>query len=287
MTGESMLPVAFQSALLLGLVHGVNPCGHSWLVLAPFVSGTTKGKRVAAMTFAFLLGTTLACILIGLSLGAISTVFSGSVRYYMDMVVNGLVIILGTLLIVKPELIHNHDHEHSHDHEHGHEHSHEHGHDHSHDHEHGHDHYHDHEHEHDHGHDNDHDHAHGHDHVHDHDHHHVTGLAARLSALVQGRSRVLALFIIGFVNMIVPCPTLAAMYSYALDSESPVASCLVFSGYAVTTAIAVSAVIFAIYKASSLARSLSQGWIEKAVMRVIGVLTVVFGLYSLYADLGV
>lgn len=269
MTGESMLPVAFQSALLLGLVHGVNPCGHSWLVLAPFVSGTTKGKRVAAMTFAFLLGTTLACILIGLSLGAISTVFSGPVRYYMDMVVNGLVIILGTLLIVKPELIHNHDHDHSHDHAHGHDHNH------------------DHEHEHDHCHDNDHDHAHGHEHGHDHDHHHVTGLAARLSALVQGRSRVLALFVIGFVNMIVPCPTLAAMYSYALDSESPVASCLVFSGYAVTTAIAVSVVIFAIYKASSLARSLSQGWIEKAVMRVIGVLTVVFGLYSLYADLGV
>lgn len=37
--------VTFQSSIILGLVHGVNPCGHSWLVLAHFVVGQKKGGQ--------------------------------------------------------------------------------------------------------------------------------------------------------------------------------------------------------------------------------------------------
>ena len=29
-----------QSSFALGLIHGINPCGRSWLVPAPFVAGT-------------------------------------------------------------------------------------------------------------------------------------------------------------------------------------------------------------------------------------------------------
>ncbi len=263
MSGETMLPVAFQSALLLGLIHGVNPCGHSWLVLAPFVSGCREGRRVAVLTVSFLLGTALASIAIGLSLGAVSTLFTGEVRFYMDIFVNGLVIVLGALLLVKPELIHSHDHDHCHSHDHSHDHDHSHEEDHAHDHC---------------------------GHYHEHEHQSACGcsdgIAKRLAGFVQGRSSVLALFVIGFVNMIIPCPTLAVMYSYALDSRNPFFSSIVFGGYAFTTAIAVGGVIFAIFKVSSLARSLSQDWIEVVIMRGIGLITIVFGIYSLYSDLG-
>lgn len=304
MFSGTMLPVALQSALLLGLIHGVNPCGHSWLVLTPFVSGERKGRNVAVMTISFLLGTALASILIGFSLGAVSSVFTGDFRFYMDIAVNSIVIVLGVLLLVKPELIHSHDHDHDHSHDHGHSHAH---HDHDHDHIHHHS-------EEDHasglccckahihsdtehvccnqGHPESHGSVEDHSHSHaeggeDHAHHHLSGLAKKMSGFFHGRSKVLALFTIGFVNMIVPCPTLAVMYSYAINSKNAMYSGFVFAAYALTTAIAVGGVIFAIYKVSSLARSLSQSWIETAVMRTIGILTVVFGAYSLYSDLGV
>ena len=54
---ETLLFAAIQSSFLLGLLHGVNPCGHSWLVLAPFVSGEKKGSRVTLLTTMFLGGT--------------------------------------------------------------------------------------------------------------------------------------------------------------------------------------------------------------------------------------
>ncbi len=31
---ESLFLIALQSSLFLGLIHGINPCGHSWIVLA-------------------------------------------------------------------------------------------------------------------------------------------------------------------------------------------------------------------------------------------------------------
>ena len=95
-----------------------------------------------------------------------------------------------------------------------------------------------------------------------------------------GRSG-LGLFILGFVNMIVPCPTLAIMYSYALKSGSAFKATSVFASYAVGTAAALAVVIFAIYKVANLMRRLEQPWIEPLIMRVAGVVTVFFGIYSL------
>lgn len=69
---EVFLVAAIQSSFLLGLIHGVNPCGHSWLVLAPFVVSEKKGRSVALLTGAFLAGTALACLVLGMGLGAVS-----------------------------------------------------------------------------------------------------------------------------------------------------------------------------------------------------------------------
>lgn len=84
--------------------------------------------------------------------------------------------------------------------------------------------------------------------------------------------------------MIVPCPTVAIMYSYALDSESAFKSVSVFASYALGTAIALAGVIFAIYKITDMMRKLQKSWIEPAIMRTVGVLTIFFGAYSLYSD---
>ncbi|GAB7024081.1 urease accessory protein UreH domain-containing protein [Salidesulfovibrio brasiliensis] len=243
---DSLLLIALQSSLVLGLIHGVNPCGHSWLVLAPFVSGDANGWRVTRLTTAFIIGTAAGCIAIAVALGLFSAGLPDSARYIADIVTAGVLVVLGAILIWKPHLLHSHDHDHDH---------------------HGHDH---------------HGHHHEHDHHDDHAHHH--GSCACHTPLSARKSTVYGLATLGFVNMIVPCPTVAIMYSYAIDSGSVAKSVAVFGSYAFGTGVALAGVIFAIYKVTELIRTLQKPWIETAVMRTAGLMTICFGLYSFYID---
>lgn len=247
---DSIFWLAMQSSLILGLIHGVNPCGHSWLVLAPFIYGEKNGKRVFSLTMAFVVGTTLACLLIGLTLGSISLAIPPEFTWYVDLATFGILLLLGAILIIKPELLHNHDHDHEHEHSHG-------------------------QHAHDHMHGSDHTHSHGHCSCHG----HSRGKGAVKNMTFWG------LFTIGFVNMIVPCPTVAIMYSYALDAGSVFKGTAVFASYALGTAIALGGVIYAIYKAASFVRTLEQDWVEPLVMRTAGVMTIGFGAYALYTSI--
>lgn len=264
----SIFAVALQSSFVIGLIHGVNPCGHSWLVLAPFVSGETNGKRVAWLTTAFLGGTALACVVLGLSLGAVSSWIPPQYQIWVDYVVNGIIIALGVILVVKPEILHHHDHDHDHDHGHSHGCSCS-----------GHDHHHDqstHAHDHDHN-----EHGHHDHHGHGHHDHHGHGHGSMLRGL--SKASAPALFSIGFVNMIIPCPTAAIMFKYAIESGDPIQSAAVFTSYAIGTAIAVGAVIWGLFKASGWLRGLEKPWLENAIMRTAGVLIAMVGVYSIVA----
>ncbi len=242
---ETIFLVALQSSFFIGLIHGINPCGHSWLMLAPFVYGEKKGSRVFSLTSAFVMGTSLACLMIGFTLGSISLTIPASFEYVVDIITVCVLIGLGAILIVKPELLHSHDHDHEHEHEHNHEHS--------------------------------HDHEHNHSHAHSHDCH--CGDRCETKSAIRSVT-FWGLFSIGFFNMIVPCPTVAIMYSYALDSGSVFKGTAVFASYAIGTGIALSAVIYAIYKAVGLVRTLEQEWVEPLVMRTAGIMTIAFGIYS-------
>lgn len=242
---DGLILVAFQSSLILGLVHGVNPCGHSWLVLAPFVIGQKRGWRVAWLTFSFLAGTTLACLLLGLTLGSASTLIPDSLQIWVEVGTSLMLVALGIVLITRPGLIHHH-----HDEEHGHNHA------------------------------QDleplHDRQHSHQ---DHNHHNIPrkGNRQKLTGM--------ALFGIGFINMIIPCPTVAIMYKYALDSGSAWNATFIFAVYAFGTAVAVGGVIFAIFHVTRILEKLSQDWVEASLMRSAGVVTILFASYSLYTHL--
>jgi len=122
-------------------------------------------------------------------------------------------------------------------------------------------------------------HEHHHDHQQNHDHRHVPrkGNRQKLTGL--------ALFGIGFINMIIPCPTVAIMYKYALNSASTSKATFIFGVYAFGTAVAVGGVIFAIFHVARILEKLSQDWVETALMRSAGVVTILFASYSLYAHL--
>ena len=231
---DQLFLITIQSSFILGLVHGVNPCGHSWLVLAPFVSGTKKGGRVAFLTLSFLAGTTFGCLVLGATLGAISAAIPANFGSWIETITSVVLILLGATMIAKPHLLHHHDH------------------------------------------------AEDHNHHHDHGHGPCSCSTVKTGALKHQKTTGGALFGIGFINMIIPCPTVAIMYGFALESGSYAKATTVFAVYAFSTSLAVGAVIYGIFRLTSLLRTLSQDWIETAIMRTIGAMTAFFGAYSLY-----
>ena len=244
---EPLFLAALQSSFLLGLIHGVNPCGHSWLVLAPFVTGEKHGSRVVTLTGAFLIGTALACLALGATLGTVSMMLPAGTDYWVEVSTSILLMLVGIVLLYDPHILHSHDHDH--DHAHGE------------------------------------DHDHGHHHHHDrHDHHPPDcGCTKNHTPLSPSRKWLaLSLFGIGFVNMIIPCPTAAVMYGYALNSGSTLTATLVFGSYAISTAIAVGLVIYLIYRITTMASQLQKSWVEPLIMRTAGVVIVLFSAYTLY-----
>lgn len=259
---ETILLAAIQSSFLLGLLHGINPCGHSWLVLAPFVTGEKNGGRVALLTCAFLSGTGLACLALGASIGAISQFVPPYMGTWVEIGTSIILIILGLLLMYNPHLLHNHDHDEHHDH-----HDHFDSQSHSHSHEHG----------------DEFNHHNCKEHSHNLDNLGNRGFFAKLHRLTKNTHLLpFALFGIGFVNMIVPCPTAAIMYGYALNAGSAFTATVVFGTYAISTAIAVGGVIYLIFKATNMANSLQKEWIEPLVMRLSGLIIVCFSVYGIY-----
>lgn len=239
---ETLLLAAIQSSFLLGLLHGVNPCGHSWLVLAPFVSGEKKGSRVTLLTAMFLGGTAVACLVLGASLGAVSQFIPASMGIWVEAVTSVILIVIGLLLLYDPHILHSHDHDHEHS-------------------------------------DNCHCSHQHHDHSHSHDH----SVIGRVKRLTKNKKLLPpALFAIGFVNMIVPCPTAAVMYTYALNAGNAWNATVVFGTYALSTAMAVGAVIYLIFRATRMAHSLQKDWVEPVVMRLAGVIIIVFSGYGIF-----
>lgn len=224
---DSLFMVAIQSSLVLGLIHGINPCGHSWLILVPFTLGVQSGKQVALRTLSFITGTGVACLALGASLGAISSFIPPHFQLYVEVATAVILIGLGLVLIIKPTLLHHHDHQHQ-------------------------------------------------------EEHHHCDCTSNASQSKCHNTTLMALFGVGFFNMIIPCPTVAIMYGYALESGNVLNATLVFAAYAVTTGITVSLVIYSIYRISTLLKTLQQDWIETAIMRTAGALTILFSTISLY-----
>ncbi|MEN8257394.1 MAG: sulfite exporter TauE/SafE family protein [Thermodesulfobacteriota bacterium] len=233
---DSFFWMAMQSSVVLGLIHGINPCGHSWLVLAPFVAGKKDGRKVSFLTIAFLSGTAAACIALGASLGAISQIIPNNLQWWLEIGTGVALAAIGIVLIVKPTILHNHDHTHQH---------------------------------------------HGHNHESKSHHHAEDCSCSHHRHSKKEHATAVALFGVGFVNMIIPCPTVAIMYGYALDSGNIFKATLVFAAYALTTAMAVAAVIYAIFKVTSLLHKLNQHWVENVIMRTAGVITLLFSTISL------
>ena len=103
--------VALQASIMLGLLHGISPCGHSWPILAPFCI-TAKGMRKCInVWFFFCLGTTVACLLLGVIFGALGSFIPPSWDIYFGIGTAAILVILGIVVIFKPHWLHFEDEE--------------------------------------------------------------------------------------------------------------------------------------------------------------------------------
>jgi nickel/cobalt exporter len=235
--------VAAQTSIILGFLHGLSPCEHSWPILTPFAIGSKNMKRVMRIGTIFCLGTATACMALGALLGTIGSIVPSSWSIYMGAATSALLIILGLILVLNPSLLHLHDGEHDHDQK-------------------------------------------GEEqrqgyalayHNSDYDDASIRGKPVRGSIFKHGI--YWGMFTLGFINMIVPCPTSAVMYSYALIARSIWKGTAIFFAYAIATTIVLMCMAFLLVKATQLMKKFGQEKNEILITRISGVLIAAFGVY--------
>ena len=217
--------VALQASIMLGLLHGISPCGHSWPILAPFCI-TAKGMRKCInVWFFFCLGTTVACLLLGVVFGALGSFVPPSWDIYFGIGTAGILVLLGIVLIFRPHWLHFEDEEEE----------------------------------------------------------------EVLKEVLDSESTEKALqfttnkrkfkhgiywgmFSIGFVNMIIPCPTAGVMYTYALVSKSITVGTTIFLAYALATSVVLLVITYSLGKATLFFKKLGQEKYEVLLTRVSGAL---------------
>jgi len=227
--------VAIQASAILGLLHGISPCGHSWPILAPFCI-TAKGmKKCINVWFYFCLGTTIACLLLGMVFGALGSFIPRSWDIYFGIATAGILVILGIILIVRPHWLHFEDE--------------------------------------------------------DEELMIKEAFEHTQQALEQttGKKRFKhgiywGMFSIGFINMIMPCPTAGVMYTYALVSKSVFVGMAIFLAYALATSLVLLMVTYFLGKATLFFKKLGQEKYEVLLTRISGILIAAFGIYMIVVE---
>ena len=228
--------VALQASIGLGLLHGISPCGHSWPILAPFCITARTLRKCIMVWFFFSLGTTVACLFLGVIFGALGSFIPPSWDVYFGIGTACILVILGIIVIVKPDWLHFEDEEEE----------------------------------------------------------------EKLKGALEDSDQALAytsnnnrfkhgvywgMFSIGFINMIIPCPTVGVMYTYALVSKSIAVGTTIFLAYALATAVVLLAVALFLGKATLFFRNLGQEKYEILLTRVSGALIAGFGVYMVFVEM--
>ncbi len=227
--------VALQASTVLGLLHGISPCGHSWPILAPFCI-TAKGMRKCInVWFFFCAGTTSACLLLGVVFGALGSIIPRSWDVYFGMGTAGILVVLGIILIVRPHWLHFEDEEEEEEIK--------------------------------------------------------EALDSTEQALKFTTSKrrfkhgiYWGMFSLGFVNMIIPCPTAGVMYTYALVAKSIPVGTAIFLAYALSTSLVLLIITYFLGKATLFFKKLGQEKYEVLITQISGALIALFGVYMVIVE---
>ncbi|RMF92494.1 MAG: sulfite exporter TauE/SafE family protein [Candidatus Schekmanbacteria bacterium] len=229
--------VALQASILLGLLHGISPCGHSWPILAPFCISSKNLKKALTICTFFCLGTIIACIFLGAFLGLVGNIIPQKWDAYFGMITAFILVILGIIMIVKPELLHFEDEEEQKIEEKA-----------------------------------------------------KLALSGKAEEALNEKNKKFrygvqcGMFSIGFINMILPCPTASIMYTYALVSKSIITGTTIFLSYALATSLVLFIISYLIGKTTKFFRNLSDEKYEMLINRISGLLIIGFGIYMIFTE---
>ncbi len=227
--------VALQASIMLGLLHGISPCGHSWPILAPFCITAKSMRKCINVWFFFCLGTTIACLILGVIFGMLGSFIPPSWDIYFGIGTAGILVILGVVVILKPHWLHFEDEEE--------------------------------------------------------EKILKQSLDSNEQALRFTTSKrrfkhgiYWGMFSIGFINMIIPCPTAAVMYTYALVAKSVPVGTTIFLAYALTTSFVLLIVTYSLGKATLFFKKLGQEKYEVLITRISGAFIAGFGIYMIIVE---
>ena len=227
--------VALQASIVLGLLHGISPCGHSWPMLAPFCITAKSMRKCINVWFFFCLGTTVACLVLGVIFGMLGSFIPPSWDIYFGIGTACILVVLGVVIIFKPHWLHFEDEEEE------------------------------------------------------------EALKKSLDSTEQALQFTTSkrrfkhgiywgMFSIGFINMIIPCPTAAVMYTYALVAKSVPVGTTIFLAYALATSFVLLIITYSLGKATLFFKKLGQEKYEVLITRISGVFIAGFGVYMIIVE---
>ena len=93
--------------MLWGVLHGLTPHGHSWLVLLPFALGGSIARGMLRMSLAYSLGIIITAAATGALLGLLSSYIPAAWHVGIELAIGVLLLVVGLSFLLKPLSIHH------------------------------------------------------------------------------------------------------------------------------------------------------------------------------------
>lgn len=94
-------------AILWGILHGLTPHGHSWLVLLPFALGGVNARGMLRLAAAYGLGMIVVAAATGAALGALAQVVPESWHQGVEIGIGVMLTVMGLAFVIRPDSVHH------------------------------------------------------------------------------------------------------------------------------------------------------------------------------------
>jgi len=212
-------------AIFWGILHGLTPHGHSWLVLLPFALGGIKERGMLRMALVYSAGMVVTAAATGALLGLIFSRIPEAWHHTLQFGIAGVIVIVGLVVMFRPLSIH---------------------------------------------------------HAID----HICGESCQSGeekALLR-KGTLGAMFMLGVMSMLIPCPTNIWVYALPTLTGSPLVGALIFTTYALFTGIAITLVAVAMVRARGFVQALEQRGYRLLILRFSGIVVLGVGLWLFWTN---
>jgi len=97
----------FLGAILWGILHGLTPHGHSWLVMLPFALGGITARGMLRLAAAYGLGMVVVAAATGALLGSLARVVPEAWHHGVEIGVGVMLLVMGLAFVIRPDSVHH------------------------------------------------------------------------------------------------------------------------------------------------------------------------------------